>query len=170
MRSTPAASRRASSPSRATARVAAEITLGAAVPGSRDVIFSATKPVVAGAIWVLIGEGKLDPAQRVAELIPEFATNGKDVITVEQVMLHTSGFPHVPFVPLDWDDRERRLARFADWRCNWEPGTRFEYHPTSADWVLAELIERVTVTTSVPSCASVCSIRSASTICRSACR
>ncbi len=125
-------------------RVAAEITLGAAVPGSRYVIFSATKPVVAGAIWVLIGEGKLDPAQRVAELIPEFATNGKDVITIEQVMLHTSGFPHAPFVPLDWDDRERRLARFADWRCNWEPGTRFEYHPTSAHWVLAELIERVT--------------------------
>jgi len=25
----------------------------------------------------------------------------------------------------------------------WEPGTRFEYHATSAQWVLADLIERV---------------------------
>jgi CubicO group peptidase (beta-lactamase class C family) len=31
---------------------------------------------------------------------------------------------------------------FAKWRLNWEPGTRFEYHPTSAHWVLAELIAR----------------------------
>jgi CubicO group peptidase (beta-lactamase class C family) len=26
----------------------------------------------------------------------------------------------------------------------WEPGTRFEYHPTSAHWVLAEIINEVT--------------------------
>ena len=76
-------------------------------------------------------------------IIPEFAPNGKDAITVEQVMLHTSGFPGAPFDPLDWDDRERRLARFSQWRCNWEPGTRYEYHPTSAHWVLAEIIERL---------------------------
>ena len=59
-------------------------------------------------------------------------------------MLHTSGFPRAPFNALDWDDRERRLARFSEWRCNWEPGTRYEYHPTSAHWVLAEIIERCT--------------------------
>ena len=57
-------------------------------------------------------------------------------------MLHTSGFPHAPFNPLQWDDRDARLGRFATWRCNWEPGIAFEYHPTSAHWVLAELIER----------------------------
>ena len=124
-------------------RVAVSRTLGAAQPESRYVIFSATKPVVAGGIWILMGEGLLDVSRRVAEFIPEFGTNGKDVITVEQVLLHTSGFPAAPFVPVEWDDRERRLERFAQWRCNWEPGTRFEYHPTSAHWVLAELIERV---------------------------
>src|SRR5262249_36343204 len=59
---------------------------------------------------------------------------------------HTSGFPHAPFSGLEWDDREQRLARFSSWRCNWEPGTRFEYHATSAHWVLAEIIERVTGT------------------------
>lgn len=123
-------------------RVAFWRSFGAAALPSRYVIFSATKPVVAGAVWVLIGEGLLDISRRVAEIIPEFGSNGKDVITVEQVLLHTSGFPHAPFDALDWDDRERRLARFAKWRCNWEPGTRYEYHPTSAHWVLAEIVER----------------------------
>ena len=120
------------------------MTLGDAAPESRYVIFSSTKPVVAGAVWILMGEGRLDVSRRVAEIIPEFATNGKDAITIEQVLLHTSGFPSAPFGPIEWDDRERRLERFASWRCNWEPGTRYEYHPTSAHWVLAELIERCT--------------------------
>jgi CubicO group peptidase (beta-lactamase class C family) len=127
-------------------KVAVHRAFGNAPVGSRYVIFSATKPVVAGAVWILIGEGQLDVSRSVASLVPEFASNDKDVITVEQVLLHTSGFPHAPFAAPDWDDRERRLARFASWRCNWEPGTRYEYHPTSAHWVLAEIVERVTGT------------------------
>jgi len=117
---------------------------GDASIGSRYVIFSATKALVAGAMWVLIGEGSVAVDRTVASFVPEFAANGKESITVEQVMLHTSGFPRAPFAALDWEDRERRLARFSAWRCNWEPGTRYEYHPTSAHWVLAEILERVT--------------------------
>jgi len=125
-------------------KLAVWLTVGAAEPGSRYVIFSSTKPVVASAVWILIGEGAIDVSRRVAELVPEFDSFGKDVITIEEVLLHTSGFPRAPFAALDWDDREKRLERFRTWRTNWEPGTRFEYHPTSAHWVLAELIERAT--------------------------
>ena len=123
-----------------------ETTLGDATNDSRYVLFSTTKAIVVSGVWILLGEGALDPNARVADYIPEFATNGKDVITVEQVMLHTSGFPHAPFLATEWDDRARRLERFSTWRCNWAPGTRFEYHPTSAHWVLAELIERTSGT------------------------
>ncbi|MGH9051176.1 MAG: serine hydrolase domain-containing protein [Acidimicrobiia bacterium] len=123
--------------------LAAFDTLGAAGPDSRYVIFSATKAFVASAAWLLIGERALDVTRRVADYIPEFATNGKHVITVEQVMLHTSGFPRAPLGPPGWAERDRRLEAFARWRLNWEPGTAHEYHPTSAHWVLAELIERV---------------------------
>lgn len=125
-------------------RIAIWRAFGDAPVESRYVIFSATKAIVAGAVWILIGEGALDVTRPVSEIIPEFGANGKDGITVEQVMLHTSGFPRAPFGALEWDDRERRLARFANWRTNWEPGSRFEYHPTSAHWVLAEIIERCT--------------------------
>ncbi|MBX7160103.1 MAG: beta-lactamase family protein [Acidimicrobiia bacterium] len=109
----------------------------------RYVLFSATKGVVAGAFTILVGEGRVDPDQRVAEIVPEFATNGKDAVTVEQVLLHTAGFPLAPLGPPEWDTREGRLAVFERWRLNWEPGTAFEYHPLSAHWVLAEIIERL---------------------------
>jgi CubicO group peptidase (beta-lactamase class C family) len=124
-------------------KLAAFETVGDAAPDTRYVIFSTTKAFVASAAWLLMGEGRLDIGRRVVDYIPEFGSNGKDVITVEQVMLHTSGFPRAPLGPPAWADRDRRLEAFARWRLNWEPGTAHEYHPTSAHWVVAELIERV---------------------------
>jgi CubicO group peptidase (beta-lactamase class C family) len=123
-------------------KLAAFETFGEATADTQFTIFSSTKALVASAVWLLIGEGKIDVSKKVVDYIPEFGTNGKEVITVEQVMLHTSGFPMAPFMATDFNDRERRLQRFSQWRLNWEPGTAFEYHATSAHWVLAELIER----------------------------
>lgn len=116
---------------------------GAATTDDRYVVFSATKPIVAGAVWALIGDGALDVSRRVVEHIPEFGSNGKDVVTVEQVMLHTAGFPTAPLRPTVGATTEGRLAAFAKWRLNWEPGTAYEYHSSSAHWVLAELLERI---------------------------
>jgi len=106
------------------------------------VIFSCTKAIVSTAAWLLIEDGSLDIDLRVADLIPEFGTNGKHVVTVEQLFTHTCGFPYAPFGARDWDDHQMRRARFGSWRLSWEPGTRFEYHPTASMWVIAELIER----------------------------
>ena len=119
---------------------------GDATIDDRFVIFSATKPIVASTVWQLISEGLLDPAATVASVFPEFGENGKDAITLEQVMLHTSGFPAAPMGAPHILTREGRITKMAQWRLNWEPGKKFEYHPTSAHWVLAELIERVTGT------------------------
>jgi CubicO group peptidase (beta-lactamase class C family) len=115
---------------------------GDATTDTRYVIFSCTKGLVAGAVWMAFGDGTLDPTQNVADVIPEFGANGKHAVTVEQLLLHTSGFPRAPMGPDVWSNRESRLQRLAEWRLNWEPGTRCEYHPTSAHWVLAELVER----------------------------
>ena len=123
--------------------VVVEQAFGDATTETRYVMFSCTKAVVAGAIWQLIGTGDLDVGRRVAEYIPEFGTNGKDTVTVEQVLLHTGGFPRAPLGPPDWASRDARLARFGRWRLNWQPGTACEYHPTSGHWVLAEIIERL---------------------------
>jgi CubicO group peptidase (beta-lactamase class C family) len=118
-------------------------TFGDARANSRYVIFSCTKGLTAGAVWLLMGEGALDVTAKVVEIVPEFGTNGKDVITVEQLLLHTAGFPNAPLNLLRVTTRDERLATFAKWRLNWEPGSRFEYHPTSAHWVLGEIVERI---------------------------
>ncbi len=118
---------------------------GRAAPATNEtlyVVFSATKAITSAAAWLLVEEGKLDLDARVADLVPEFGANGKDAVRVEQLFTHTAGFPYAPFPPLLWADRAARLARFRQWRLNWEPGSRFEYHPTSSMWVVAELIER----------------------------
>lgn len=107
-------------------------------------IFSCTKAITSAAVWLLLQEGKLDPAERVADVLPEFGTNGKGAVTVEQLLLHTSGFPTAPSGPADWATRRALRDRFARWRLNWEPGSRFEYHPSSSMWVLAVLLEERT--------------------------
>ena len=123
--------------------VAWTATFGGATDDTRYAIFSCTKALIAGVMWQLIGEGAVRPPDRVVEHFEEFGANGKAEITVEQLLTHTSGFPRAPMGPPRWADRDWRIAQMAGWRVNWEPGTAFEYHPTSAHWVLAEIIERI---------------------------
>lgn len=74
-----------------------QVTLGDHLgDNSRYVTFSAIKGLVYTATWQLLAEGSLRLDQPVAELIPEFAPNGKDAVTVEQLMCHRGGFPLAP--------------------------------------------------------------------------
>lgn len=105
-------------------------------------IFSVTKAITSAAVWLLLQDGKLGLGDRVADHIPEFGSHGKDTVTVEQLLTHTAGFPRAPFAVTDWQDPSLRLQRFASWRLDWEPGSRFVYHYGSSMWVLAELLTR----------------------------
>ncbi|MDH3641563.1 MAG: beta-lactamase family protein [Gammaproteobacteria bacterium] len=123
-------------------KVAVFESFGEAHDDSLFCVFSATKAITSAAAWILMQEGKLDENELVADIIPEFAANHKHDITVEQLFLHTAGFPSAPFKPLDWNNPITRVERFAQWQLNWPPGSRYEYHPTSSMWVIAEIIER----------------------------
>jgi CubicO group peptidase (beta-lactamase class C family) len=125
-------------------RVVVDETFGEADAADRFVVFSCTKAITAAAVWMLLSDGRLRLSQPVVDLIPEFSTLGKEVVTVEQLLTHTAGFPNARLGPPDWAHSAARRARFAEWRLEWEPGSRFEYHSTSANWVLAELIREVT--------------------------
>jgi CubicO group peptidase (beta-lactamase class C family) len=115
---------------------------GSAQDDSLICVFSATKAITSAAAWLLFQQGELAEEERVADIVPEFATKDKGHITVGQLFSHTAGFPHAPFAPLDWDDKDKRYARFAKWWLNWDPGSRFEYHASSSMWLIAEIIER----------------------------
>jgi len=128
-------------------------TYGAAVQGGVEQpatdatlyhFFSSTKAIVAAGVWLLFEEDLLRLDEKVADIIPEFGTNGKDVIDVETMMLHAGGFPYAPFKPEHWGNREALLEAMARWRLNWPVDSRYEYHPTSMHWVLSEIIHRRT--------------------------
>ena len=97
-----------------------EEAFGDATLDTRYCIFSATKPFVASVMWTLMAEGAIDVSRPVVDYFPEFSGDeshvdhdAKSAITVEQVMLHTSGFPHAPLGPPAWSDRAARVARMA---------------------------------------------------------
>ena len=115
-------------------------------PTSRFVIYSCTKAITVGAMWLLLGDGLLERSTRVADVIPAFAEHGKGTVTVEHLLTHTAGFPSARMPDDDWIEPHRRMARLASWKLQWEPGSRFVYHGSSVHWVLAQLAESVTGT------------------------
>jgi CubicO group peptidase (beta-lactamase class C family) len=117
---------------------------GQATTSTRYVLQSAGRPVVAGVLWKLISDGLLDIQRTVASYIPEFATNGKETVTVEQVVTHVGGFPLAPLAYPAMLYRAQRLEAFAKWRLTSPPGAELQFHLTSAAWIIGELCERLT--------------------------
>lgn len=118
--------------------------LGDATLDQRLHTYSAVKPTVSLTVLELAAVGLLDLDEPVAVVLPSFGTEGKAAITLSQVLLHAGGFPHAPMPPVLWSDRQGRLEQYSTWRTTWEPGTAFEYHASSAHWVLADVITEVT--------------------------
>lgn len=117
-------------------------TFGAA-DATRYVTFSVTKAFTGALAWLLIGDGLLSADTRVADVVPEFAGNDKQDVTVEHLLTHTAGFPRAPMRPEEGADRDARVARMSTWRLDWPVGTQTEYHATSASWALVEVIDRI---------------------------
>ena len=116
-------------------------SFGTATDDSRFVIFSATKTLVAMALLSHLADGSLHLTAPVAHYLPEFGHHGKDDVTVLQLLTMQGGFPQAAIGPDRWGTSEGRRAAFAEWSLAWPAGTRTEYHPVAAHWVIAELIE-----------------------------
>ena len=102
---------------------------GEADVDTRFTIFSATKPFIASLVWQLLGEGAITPDQPVADVIPEFGSNGKDAITLDHVLQHTAGFPHAPLGPPHGTPTRDGARRSREWRLNWPVGSQVRVPP-----------------------------------------
>ena len=120
--------------------VAAE-SFGTATADSRFVIFSATKAIVAMSLLPHLADGSVELTAPVARYLPGFGDNGKEGVTVLQLLTMQGGFPQALIGPDSWGSSEGRRRQFAEWTLAWPSGTRTEYHPIAAHWVIAELIE-----------------------------
>lgn len=118
--------------------------LGDCTTDTRFHTYSAVKPTVALTAMELAADGLFDVEAPVSAVLETFGANGKEAVTVSQVMLHAGGFPYAPVGRTETTDRSARLAAYAAWHTDWAPGTRFEYHALSAHWVLADIISEAT--------------------------
>jgi uncharacterized protein YbbC (DUF1343 family)/CubicO group peptidase (beta-lactamase class C family) len=107
---------------------------------------SLTKPLAtATSVMKLVEAGKLRVEDKAARYWPEFAANGKDGITLEHLLRHTSGL--IADNPLrDYaDGPAKALERIAQLTPEAKPGERFRYSDVNFI-VLGVLVERVSGT------------------------
>jgi CubicO group peptidase (beta-lactamase class C family) len=109
-------------------------------------VYSVSKGVAALVIARLIDAGRLDTDARVAQYWPEFGAQGKDAVTVRQVLSHQAGLPAVlgrhPLPELL--ESSLTAARLAEQAPLWRPGSAFGYHAATIGVLMEELVRRVT--------------------------
>jgi CubicO group peptidase (beta-lactamase class C family) len=109
-------------------------------------VYSTTKGIAALVIARLVDAGALDYEQPVADVWPEFAANGKDAITLAQMLSHQAGLCGFkePIDPALWLDPPALAAALAPLEPLWEPGTRSGYHPLTWGYLAGEVVRRAT--------------------------
>jgi CubicO group peptidase (beta-lactamase class C family) len=127
----------------------ADFAIGEARPGlamtSETLMLwlSACKPLTAVALGQLSDRNRLQFNDPVAQLVPEFAANGKEAVTIRQLLTHTCGIRAVdsgwPAVP--WEQIIARICAMPMER-GWIPGEKAGYHAVTSWYILGEIVQR----------------------------
>lgn len=111
-----------------------------------DTVFdmaSLTKPTAtATSIMILVDQGKLKLDDKVTKYIPEFEKNGKGDITIEQLLVHSSGL--IADNPIgDYEDGWNTAGpKINDLKLLSKPGTAFKYSDVNFI-LLGKIVEKV---------------------------
>lgn len=132
-------------------------------PLQKDSIFSvmsATKPVTATAIMMLVEDGLLGLNRPLKEYLPEICGEGADDVEIQHLLTHTSGFSDEGLdekfqsrIAENWTlpgneaaglhkFNEREFACLWDIKSHWSPGSRMEYCNYGYK-LLGEILRRV---------------------------
>src|SRR6185436_19195649 len=109
------------------------------------IVHSTTKGLAAMTLALAHSRGWLDYDAPVCKYWPEFAQNGKEKITVRQLLAHQAGL----FAFDEKVDRsvvadlDRLAAVMARQKPEWEPGTRQAYHAITLGFYESELLRRI---------------------------
>ena len=111
-----------------------------------SICYSGTKGITSTAVHMLAADGLIDYEAPVADYWPEFGCNGKEQITVRQLLSHQAGLhklvhliEKLPEI-LDWDLIVSRLAKTEP---DFHPGTANAYQAVTFGWLVGELIRRI---------------------------
>ncbi len=113
--------------------------------GTMVFVASATKGLAGMAIALAHSRGLLDYEERVCTYWPEFAQQGKEKVTVRQLLAHQAGLlaldAHVDRSVVA--DLDRLAVALAKQKPAWEPGARQAYHAITIGFYEGELLRRV---------------------------
>ncbi|QPQ31118.1 serine hydrolase domain-containing protein [Lysinibacillus sp. JNUCC 51] len=108
-------------------------------------VFSATKGYAALALSLAHSRGYIDYDEKVCTYWPEFAQNGKEKITVRQLLAHQAGLSaldRLNIENLEDLDTSRLSQCLAVSKPDWEVGKFHAYHAWTIGTLIAELIRR----------------------------
>jgi CubicO group peptidase (beta-lactamase class C family) len=117
-------------------------------PWERDtmvIVYSATKGLAAMTLALAHSRGWLEYERPVCSYWPEFAQQGKERITVRQLLAHQAGLFALD-EPVDRSvvaDLDRLAVVLARQKPAWESGTRQAYHAITLGYYESELLRRV---------------------------
>lgn len=119
------------------------------IPWQRDTlvnVYSTTKGLASLAIAILYDEGVVDYQERVCTYWPEFGAEGKQHVTVAQLLSHQAGLCGVDtkLTVADLYDWDKMVNLLAAQKPLWEPGTAAGYHAVTWGYFPGELVRRIT--------------------------
>lgn len=108
-------------------------------------VFSTSKGLSAMAMALAHSQGLLDFSEKISTYWPEFSQNGKEHITIKQLLDYRAGLPAIDHeITLDIIADFDRLAKILEaQKPAWEPGTKQGYHCWNNQWYQSEIIRRV---------------------------
>jgi CubicO group peptidase (beta-lactamase class C family) len=108
-------------------------------------VYSTTKGLSAMTLAIAHSRGWLDYDAPISKYWAEFAQNGKEKITVRQLLAHQAGLFAFD-EPVDKNtvaDLDRLAEIMARQKPKWEPGTRQAYHAITLGFYESELLRRI---------------------------
>ncbi len=114
-------------------------------PETRFLVFSLTKAFTSACIFKLVDEKLVNLDAPVGYYWPSFSCQGKEGITIKQVMLHQAGLPNRGLVNqiINISNREKLTLNLARQKPQYNPGTKTAYHYLNFGFILGEVIRRV---------------------------
>ncbi|MFT3827660.1 MAG: beta-lactamase family protein [Chitinophagaceae bacterium] len=123
------------------------------IPNTTDTKFmigSVSKPLTAMLMLVQVQKGLIDLNKTIADYLPEFTGKPAGIVTIRQLLSHTSGMPNYdiikdffPRISRQYFERDEYINIYKDSALAFSPGTKYSY----SSWgyfTLGHIMEKVT--------------------------
>jgi CubicO group peptidase (beta-lactamase class C family) len=108
-----------------------------------QLMFSGTKGLTSACILLLVQRGQVQLDDPLSRYWPEFGAEGKEGVTIAEVLSHQARLPWVDAGYADLLEHDVMAAHLAAQTPASDPRTGFMYHAITWGWLLDELVRRV---------------------------